>query len=105
MEYVPDFKEHLAEIGAACRRFGVRRLWLFGSAVKGGWDPSSSDFDFMVDFGPRPLGMSALEQFFGLQRELEAVLDRRVDLVEFPAERNAFFERDFERHKAELYAA
>ena len=36
-----------------CRRFGVRRLDLFGSAATGGFDPARGDLDFLVVFEPR----------------------------------------------------
>ena len=35
-----------------CRRFGVRRLELFGSAATDAFDPSRSDLDFLVEFLP-----------------------------------------------------
>ena len=43
--------EHRAEIAALCRRFGVRRLAVFGSAARGAdFDPARSDVDFLVEF-------------------------------------------------------
>ena len=41
-------------IGELCRRYGVRRLVLFGSAVTDRFDPSRSDVDFLVESGTRP---------------------------------------------------
>ena len=41
---------HLAEIPDLCRRFGVARLELFGSAASGAFDPQRSDLDFLVEF-------------------------------------------------------
>gem|GEM_PF-2976404 len=65
-------------ITAVCRRFGVTRLEVFGSAARGDdFDPAASDADFLVDFAPRP-DLSALEQFFGLAEALEGVLGRPV---------------------------
>ncbi len=49
-----------------CRRFGVERLEVFGSATRAGFDPERSDLDFLVrfpadyDFGP---WMSRLQEF------------------------------------------
>ena len=42
--------EHLDDIGALCRRYGVRRLDLFGSAATGAFDPATSDLDFVAAF-------------------------------------------------------
>ena len=44
-------EEHRPEIVALCRRFGVRRLAVFGSAARGtDFDPARSDVDLLVEF-------------------------------------------------------
>ena len=42
---------HLAEIPDLCRRYGVARLELFGSAAGDAFDPQRSDLDFLVAAG------------------------------------------------------
>ena len=42
--------QHREEISALCRRYGVRRLELFGSAATEVFDPPRSDLDFLVEF-------------------------------------------------------
>ena len=75
-------EQRRAEIASLCRRYGVRRLEVFGSAARGvDFDPATSDADFLVDFDP-PVGMSPLRQLFGLAEDLEALLGRKVDLAE-----------------------
>jgi uncharacterized protein len=86
------------------REFGVRRLWVFGSAAKDQLR-QDSDLDFALEFRHLPEGMGPLEQFFGLQRRLEALFERSVDLVEWSAAKNPFFRREVERTRRELYAA
>jgi predicted nucleotidyltransferase len=44
----PLIEEHLEEIRALCREFGVSRLELFGSAATDAFDPDRSDIDFIV---------------------------------------------------------
>ena len=91
-------------VAAQCRRFGVRRLELFGSAVKGTFDPETSDLDFLVVFeteGPR----GAADRYFGLKEGLEGVFGRKVDLVELAAIRNPYFLRGIEGARRVLYAA
>jgi len=56
--------------------FGVRSLDLFGSGARGDSGPRS-DVDLLVEFDS-PVG---LFHFFRLQRRLEAILGRPVDLV------------------------
>ena len=61
-----------------CRRYQVQELALFGSAGTERFQ-ASSDLDFLVTFQPqaRP-GFLTLGR---LQRDLEALFDRKVDLV------------------------
>ncbi len=45
---ISDKKDELAEL---CRRYGVARLEVFGSAARGtDFDPQSSDADLLVEF-------------------------------------------------------
>ncbi len=55
--------------------FGVRRLALFGSAVKGPWHPGI-DVDLYIEF-ERPLGL----RFVDLVLYLEEILERPVDVL------------------------
>jgi predicted nucleotidyltransferase len=44
---------HRDEIAALCRRFGVQRLDVFGSAARGtDFDPEHSDVDLLVSYRP-----------------------------------------------------
>lgn len=60
-----------------CRSNGVRRLGLFGSALRGAFRPDS-DIDLLVEFEPdRVPGLLGIA---GLELELSALLGRDVDL-------------------------
>ena len=59
-----------------CRRHGISRLALFGSASRGELG-QESDIDLLVEFVPgRRVGL----RFITVQEELEALLGRKVDL-------------------------
>ncbi|MXY32589.1 MAG: DNA polymerase III subunit beta [Boseongicola sp. SB0664_bin_43] len=79
---VESRKDEIAEI---CRRCGVRRLDLFGSAARGtGFDPGTGDADFLVDFqGELPHNM--LRCFTDLEFGLAGALGRRVDVASMGA--------------------
>ena len=96
--------EHRDEVVALCRRFGVLRLDVFGSAVSDEFDPTRSDVDFLVEFDP-PAGMSRFDAFFGLKEELEDLLDRPVDLVDPSALDNPYFAATVHSSRQALYAA
>jgi len=92
-------------IEALCKRYGVARLEVFGSAADGTFDPQTSDVDFLVTFGPPPEGMDAADQYFGLLFDLEVLFGRRIDLVCEKAMRNPYFIRSVNAGRRGLYAA
>ncbi len=97
-----------AEIGRICRRHGVKRLDLFGSAAKGrdgGFDPKGSDVDFVVSFERRE-PPELFDRYFGLKEDLERLFGRRVDLVmEGAVGKNPRFARSVEEDRVSLYAS
>lgn len=80
---------HLDEIPDLCRRYGVARLELFGSATTDAFDPERSDLDFLVEFDANPAGL--FDRYFGLKESLEALYGRSVDLVTLASLRNPYF--------------
>lgn len=68
----------LAEIAALCRRYRVRELSLFGSALREDFGPDS-DVDLLVAFqSDVRIGFLALGR---MEQELASLLARDVDLV------------------------
>lgn len=92
------------DLAHLCRRFGVRQLSVFGSALSDNWKPETSDFDFVVDYGPPPPGIDLFAQQFVMQVELERLLGRPVDLVERVAIRKPAFRETVDRDSQEVYA-
>ena len=102
---LPLIEQHRPEITALCRRFGVRRLAVFGSAARErDFDPARSDVDLLVEFEPISPG-AYVDVYFGLKEGLEQVFGRPVDLVADAAIRNPYFRQGIEQSKALLYAA
>lgn len=90
-------------IAEVCRRFGVRRLSLFGSAETDAFDPERSDLDFLVEFDDAT--ESQFDAYFGLKAELERVLGLPVDLVMPKSLENPYFAASVERSRRDVYAA
>jgi len=63
-------------IAAFCRKHHIRRLSLFGSALREDFHPDS-DVDVLVEFEPGHVPGLA---FFEIERELSEILGRQVDL-------------------------
>jgi uncharacterized protein len=95
-------EEHRHALVDICRRFKVRRLDLFGSAVRGTFNPQSSDLDFLVsldDTSPAEY----TDNYFALAHELERLLQRRVDLVTERSVRNPYFRQVIEATRQPVY--
>ena len=96
-----DYRDQLQSL---CRKYGVRRLEVFGSVARGENLPAGSDVDFLVDFGDQPV-IGAFKRYMGFKAELETLLGCPVDLVEPRAITNAHFRKAIDRDRRELYAA
>ena len=92
-------KGKLAEV---CRRFGVRRLEVFGSAVREDFDPAKSDFDFIVSFADKTPGTYA-DRYFDFAAAIEKLLGRRIDLLTERSIRNPYFRREVEAARQIVY--
>lgn len=92
-----------AKLAALCRKYRIRRLGLFGSAVRGELGPES-DVDLLVEFEPgkapslwaEPEMREAFSALFG---------GRRVDLVPPQALENPYRRRSILRDLRVLYEA
>lgn len=100
----PEVASRLDDIRRLCIKHRVRALWLFGSAVRPDFDPSRSDFDFLVEFS----AMTPVERknaYFGLLEDFQALFGRRVDLAEPGGLRNAIVKRRIDETRVPVYAA
>jgi hypothetical protein len=74
----PLIETNREAIARLCRRFGVQRLDVFGSAA-------------------------AFDCYFGLREGLESLLHRPVDLVTVNSIRNPFFRRSIESRREAVF--
>jgi predicted nucleotidyltransferase len=75
---LPSIAEKRHDLAALCRRYGVARLDVFGSAARfSDFDEPDSDIDFLVVL---EAPADDLTRLLGLQAALENLLHRRVDL-------------------------
>ena len=82
----------------------VRRLDVFGSAARGDFNEHSSDVDLLVEFDDMPHADPA-DAYLGFLMAVEALLRRRVDLLEVGAVRNPYLRRGIEESRELVYAA
>lgn len=67
--------ERLAELSDVVRGYGVRKIGVFGSVVRGSAG-EKSDLDFIVEFSEK-----TFDNYFDLKFFLEDLFGRKVDLV------------------------
>ncbi|HME85220.1 MAG TPA: nucleotidyltransferase domain-containing protein [Roseiarcus sp.] len=102
----PAIAEKHESLMELCRRYGVTRLDVFGSAARGmDFRAATSDVDFLVQFGSQG---DDLARFLNLKDALEALLGRPVDLVDrksIEASRNYIRKRRILAGAEPVYAA
>ena len=64
------------QISGFCKKNHIRKLSLFGSALRDDFT-SKSDIDFLVEFEP---GHTPGLSFFEMQEELSEIISRKADL-------------------------
>ena len=99
-DFIDARRDDLARV---CQEHGVRRLDLFGSATGDQFDPSQSDIDFIVEFGPTAQPQLFIHHF-ALKQALESLFARPVDLVMAGAMRNPYFIESAVRTRRPVYA-
>lgn len=102
---IEPLASNMDEIRTLCARHRVRVLFLFGSAATSDFDPTRSDFDFLVEFLPDAPRTGLSGAYFALREDLSALLGRPVDLVEATALTNPYVASTIEQSKVPVYAA
>lgn len=87
---------------AFCRKWRIRELSLFGSALRDDFRPDS-DLDFLVSFEPD--AKLDLFDLIAMKDELKEQYGREVDLVEKEALRNPWRKYEILRTREVIYAA
>ena len=98
---IHENREKIAEL---CRTHHVRRLSVFGSAVRDDFDPERSDVDLLVEVDPLT-EMEYAPNFFSLLRGFDGVFGRQVDLLTDDSIRNPYLRESIEQDRVGLYAA
>ena len=80
--------EHLEEIRALCREYGVVRLEVFGSALTPRFDLETSDIDLLVAYPEGHRLGPWMKRHFALKERLAEILGRPANLVMIEAIRD-----------------
>lgn len=97
-------EREIAEIAQVSERCGVRKLVLFGSAMRPADFRRDSDIDLAVTFS-KPTAKGRFTAYMDLKEALEVIFHRPVDLVSAGAIRNPIFIEELRKSGKVVYAA
>jgi uncharacterized protein len=101
MGHAKALKLPIQEIAVFCKSYHIRKLSLFGSALRDDFS-ENSDVDILVEFEPgQKVGFLKLS---GMELELTEIIGRRVDL-RTPSELSRYFRQDVLAAAEVQYAA
>lgn len=95
-------EKQLAALSDLCRRYGVKRLYLFGSGASDQLQ-ASSDLDFLVEMADRQPNAAYAGRYVDLAEQLEHLFSRRVDLLTEQAIRNPYLRREIQATRKLVY--
>ena len=98
---ISENRDRIAEL---CRTHHVRRLSVFGSAVREDFDMARSDVDLLVELDPLSHPKS-VENFWSFENALAKLFARKVDLIREGKIRNPHLLREIQADRETLYAA
>lgn len=91
-----------SQLVAVAKRYGLKEIAFFGSVLGDHFGPTS-DIDVLVEFLPD--ANPSLYDLVDIKDELEAILQRKVDVVEKTGLRNPFRRRAILGNHKVVYAA
>ena len=95
-------KDNYSEFLDVCRSHNVDKIYAFGSSVTDHFDPNKSDIDMVVKVGiDDPLDRG--ETLLSLWDKLEALFNRKVDLLTEDSIRNPYLKANIDRTKKLIY--
>ncbi len=96
-----DVKTYKDQVSELCRTLGVKKLYVFGSAVRNDFS-ESSDIDFLLSFHE---GSSQFKRYFALKQGLEKIFDRECDLLMEEGLRNPLLSNYINQERKIFYEA
>jgi len=96
-----NLKRHMPAIARICRKYPVKRLSIFGSALTPEFN-RKSDIDLIVEYDRKRV-KSWSDAYFDLIMELEEHFKRPVDMMTEGPIRNMYFRKEVEKTRKLVY--
>jgi predicted nucleotidyltransferase len=101
LDMIDLITNNLDAVGELCRRYGVRKLEVFGSAATGEFDLETSDIDLIYEFSDLSSGL--VDRFLAFAEGLEEIFGRRIDLIPNREFTNPYFRYSVNKSRATIY--
>jgi predicted nucleotidyltransferase len=94
-------KQHKNQLIILCKKHKVSELYVFGSILTKNFS-EHSDIDFLVRFDDvNP--MDYFDNYMDFKEALEALLKRKVDIIEVQTLKNPVLKRSINQNKIKIY--
>ncbi len=97
-------ERNIENLRALCQTLKIKRLYVFGSAVKGNFT-DESDIDFLISFADNLSVEEYTQNYFELQYKLRDLLKREIDIVTERTLSNPYFIESVNESKKLIYEA
>jgi predicted nucleotidyltransferase len=97
-------KNKLNELKKICSILGVKRLYVFGSAVSGNFN-KNSDIDILISFEENLTPEQYTQNYFELHYQLRKLFKREIDVITERSLSNPFFIERVDKTKKLIYEA
>jgi len=97
-----EIENKIEKLVELCNKYKVKRIFVFGSTVKGNFNPQTSDIDLIVELEDMP-PVEKGEILMELWAELENLFGRKVDLITNMNIKNPYLRREIENTKFLIY--
>ncbi len=94
----------IKELKNICSSLGVKRLYIFGSAVTGDFN-NKSDIDILISFDENLPIEQYTQNYFELHYKLRELFQRDIDIVTERSLSNPYFIENIEKTKKLIYEA
>ena len=97
-------EDKISELKVLCIKYKVDNLYVFGSINTIDFN-EESDIDFLISFSKKIIVDEYSENYFLLHAQLQALFNRKIDLLTENSLSNPYFIKSFEQSKQLVYEA
>ena len=102
MKLPKEIENKIDKLNILCDKYGVNKVFVFGSIAKGNFNSKTSDIDLIVELNDLP-PIEKGEILMKLWNDLENLFARKVDLLTNLSIKNPYLKKEIENSKFLIY--